>query len=379
MSDVRERSTTKAYDLAVLILRAQLFHRGHAGVVLEALKTAERVLLLVGSANLGRDTRNPWTFTERRAVILRAIHDIVHEANPDASASVIANAETALVNRIDIVALDDAPYDVDGWLTNVHTFVRNATPAVQPRVCLIGNKRDASSDYLDMFPRWPYLAVTDTRINATAIRKSYFDTDVDLDRKGWTDKGIVFSEVLYPSTIEFLRRFRSTSFFEDMIRERAAEEAYREKYGSGPFLTVDPVVVQSGYVLLIERGGAEGNGKWALPGGFLNPYERLLDGAARECVEETNIFWGSQMNSDAQKAHLKTFVKRSYRFDDPYRSRRASIVTDAFLFRLPDGHSLPRVEGRDDAKKAFWLPISEVRPDQMYDDHAFIIQKLLSL
>lgn len=371
MTDVRGRATAKPYDLAVFIGRFQPFHKGHMGVIEHALESAERVLVLVGSANRARDTRNPFTYQERETLI------------DDALASKLQSGER---ERVDIMPLDDAPYDLDAWLSNVHRFVKNATKAIRPHVALIGHERDQSSDYLKMFPQWDYIAAKDTATNATSVRKAFFTGAGDFHRTGWSDTGEHWPDVIHDSTIDFLNRFRDNPEFARLMREKKAEEAYGAQYGKGPFLTVDPVVTQSGYVLLVERGGPEGNGQWALPGGFLNPYETLLDGAVRECFEETDLFgvaWAgtpSQRMPEAQRtALLKTHLKGSMRFDDPHRSRRASIITEAFLFRLPDSHGLPQVVGKDDAKTAFWLPISEVRPDRLYDDHAFIIDKLLNL
>lgn len=369
MTDIRGRASAKPYDLAVFIGRFQPFHKGHMGVIQQALESAERVLILVGSANRARDTRNPFTFDERASLIWGALGD----SDPQGG-------------RVEIAPLDDAPYDLDAWLANVHRFVRNATKALRPRVALIGHERDQSSDYLKMFPQWDYIAAKDTATNATAVRKAFFAGGVDFHSTAWTDQGEHWGDVLHDTTLNFLTLFRDKSEYARLMQEKKAEEAYKAKYGAGPFLTVDPVVVQSGYVLLIERGGEEGAGQWALPGGFLNPYETLLDGAVRECFEETNLFgpaWPGaieQRMPEPQRTRLlKSYLKGSMRFDDPHRSRRASIVTEAFLFRLPDAHGLPQVEGRDDAKKAFWLPISEVRPDLLYDDHAFILDKLLNL
>lgn len=42
-------------------------------------------------------------------------------------------------------------------------------------------------------------------------------------------------------------------------------------------------------VLLIKRGGHPSLGKWALPGGFVNPDETVEHAASRELLEETGV------------------------------------------------------------------------------------------
>jgi len=37
------------------------------------------------------------------------------------------------------------------------------------------------------------------------------------------------------------------------------------------------------------------------------------------------------------------------------------------------------VKGSDDDRQAFWLPLSQLNPEQLYEDHYFIIQKLLGI
>jgi bifunctional NMN adenylyltransferase/nudix hydrolase len=146
---------------------------------------------------------------------------------------------------------------------------------------------------------------------------------------------------------------------------------YKESWKAAPFpptfMTVDAVVVQSGHVLLVQRGDMPGKGLWALPGGFLNQGETMLDGAIRELKEETKI--------KVPVPVLKGSNKGSKTFDAPNRSQRGRTITQAFYIDLGFAEELPRVKGSDDAEKAFWVPLSEVvaKRDQFFEDHFHII------
>ena len=59
------------FDYLVLIGRFQPFHNGHLAVLQHALRLADKVIVLVGSAGQPRTTRNPFNAGER-AVMIRA-------------------------------------------------------------------------------------------------------------------------------------------------------------------------------------------------------------------------------------------------------------------------------------------------------------------
>jgi bifunctional NMN adenylyltransferase/nudix hydrolase len=176
------------------------------------------------------------------------------------------------------------------------------------------------------------------------------------------------------STFNFLVEFKSTPEYEQIIREREFVETYKKQYASLPyppiFSTADAVVVQSGHILMVKRRAEPGKGLWALPGGYVNANtDKSVEAAMlRELREETQI--------KVPVPVLKGSIVRSKVFDAIGRSPRGRIITHAFHIQLPDGE-LPKVKGSDDAEKAKWVPIAEVRSEECFEDHYEILQHFL--
>lgn len=156
-------------------------------------------------------------------------------------------------------------------------------------------------------------------------------------------------------------------------KNRAEECKYVRDYVNqtqvGPFpvqfITVDPVVFFGDTVLLVRRNNHPGKGKMALPGGFVNFDERLLDAAIRECKEETNL--------ELKKEWL---VGNQY-FDDPKRAPGVRILTQAFCFDVPIGTNVS-VAGGDDALSAWWMPIDRLKKKDLHEDHFDIISAMIT-
>jgi bifunctional NMN adenylyltransferase/nudix hydrolase len=134
-------------------------------------------------------------------------------------------------------------------------------------------------------------------------------------------------------------------------------------------VTVDAIVVQSGHVLLVKRGAMPGKGLWAMPGGFINHDERINDAVIRELREETGIKIPDKV--------LKGCIVEKDVFDDPNRSSRGRTITHAFLIHLSPDISLPKVKGGDDAAKAKWVPISNLKQEDFFEDHYHVLQNMI--
>ena len=131
------------------------------------------------------------------------------------------------------------------------------------------------------------------------------------------------------------------------------------------------VVVQSGHILLVERKARPGKGLFALPGGFVDQGETLINACIRELREETRL--------KVPEPVLHGSLKGQRVFDDPYRSARGRTITHAFMFDLKPDTSLPKVKGGDDAKSAFWLPLSALQPERLFEDHFHIIRAMTGM
>jgi bifunctional NMN adenylyltransferase/nudix hydrolase len=266
---------------------------------------------------------------------------------------------------INIEENPDTIYNDQAWAVRVQALVAKHTKPGD-KVGIIGHKKDDSTFYLDMFPQWGFENVELIEfLSAVNIRDLYFKRDVNMS----FIKGVVPE-----STFNFLVEFKDSSEYEQIIREREFVINYKKQYASLPyppiFSTADAVVIQSGHILLIKRRAEPGKGLWALPGGYVNAAtdKSVEDAAIRELREETLIKVPAPV--------LRGSIVRSKVFDAIDRSPRGRIITHAFFIRLPDGE-LPKVKGSDDAEKARWVPIAEVRSEECFEDHYEIIQHFL--
>src|SRR5258708_5637218 len=61
------------------------------------------------------------------------------------------------------------------------------------------------------------------------------------------------------------------------------------RYPQRPILGVGAIIIESGRVLLVERGHEPLKGYWSLPGGVVEVGEKLAEGIRREVLEETGL------------------------------------------------------------------------------------------
>ena len=110
------------------------------------------------------------------------------------------------------------------------------------------------------------------------------------------------------------------------------------------------IIVHDGALLLVQRGVAPGQGKWAVPGGRVEFGETLRAAVAREVREETGI--------TVTVGEFAGWVERIGEEGTHF------VILDFFAQPEPPGQTL--VPG-DDAADAMWVPIADIPAFDLVD------------
>jgi bifunctional NMN adenylyltransferase/nudix hydrolase len=333
------------YRFGVYIGRFQPFHIGHLKTVKLALEHSDQLILILGSHRTAPDIRNPWSSQERIEMIRACL-----------------SAEE--MQRVHFLPIRDFLYSDNLWLTAVQQQVFAITNH-SSSVVVLGHRKDSSSYYLDLFPQWDFIETGNYQnLNSTQIRKAYFES-VDP----------TYRNLLPTAIAKFLATFQTSDRYLVLCEEYRFIQSYQKSWSQAPyppiFVTTDAVVVQSGHVLVVRRKASPGLGLIALPGGFLQQDETLVEGMLRELREETRL--------KVPLPVLRGSIVDQQTFDNPGRSLRGRTITHAYFIQLKAGE-LPPVKGSDDADKAWWMSLADLyaHEDQIYEDHLQIIQHFVS-
>ncbi len=342
-------------SLGVFIGRFQPFHQGHLYSIIQALKSCENLLILIGSSYRARNIRNPWIYAERKKLLENNLlaYDLENK--------------TDLSGRVFYGALRDYLYSDAAWTMDVRTHIQKINPESKP-VAIVGFDKDHSTYYLKLFPEYGRIPINNYKnLNSTPIRLAYFTN-------GKTD-----FEALPKTTQKFLEDFKQNEQNPEYLRLREEYElilSYKKAWAHTPyppiFFTTDAVVICQEKILLVQRKNPPGKNLWATPGGFLEINERTSQGLLRELIEETQI--------EVSPLLLQQSVICMKLFDHPERAQVGRVITHAGLIKL-DLPECPKVKAHDDALVAKWWDLKDLikLEDQMHDDHYQIIRDLLGL
>ncbi len=138
------------------------------------------------------------------------------------------------------------------------------------------------------------------------------------------------------------------------------------KHREHPALTVDIVVLALVdarlKVLLVKRRSPPFEGRWAIPGGFVEPGETLENAARRELREETGAKPG-----DLEQLHT---------FGDPGRDPRGWTISVVYVgWPGRDAIQDQRLQAGSDAQQIAWFDTANLPP--LAFDHAGILNHAL--
>jgi bifunctional NMN adenylyltransferase/nudix hydrolase len=345
---------TMSKRIGVLIGRFQGYHYHHHEHLRRAALDNDVLVVIVGSPNVRKSIKNPWSVTERMEVI----YDNV-QYDPELASS-----------RVVLRTVPNHPNDAV-WADSVRQTVNQfVTPKSENIVTLYGCDKDASTFYLGLFPEWEKALLPQTDgFDATKLRTEWFRN------KQIVSANLATNPYVPSATIDWLSR---REFNENLQGEWDYYQKEAVTFGNYPFPETlsfncgDSVLVCHNKVLMIRRKANPGKGCLALPGGFKNRDERFFDAAVRELYEETKI--------DIPYTHLMRCLVKSQLFDDPSRSLGIPRNTLAAYFDVSKYYmdiELPLTQASDDAAEVEWVPVDGIlyRTD-VYDDHAVIIYQL---
>jgi bifunctional NMN adenylyltransferase/nudix hydrolase len=331
------------FSVLIYIGRFEPPHNGHFATIRKALEQTEKMLLFIGSHEVCRSLRNPFT-TEERMEMLRI--SLTEEER----------------KKMTFIPIHDSNYNHLEWVKELKEKVQDM--GQEAHTGIIGHKKDSTSYYLDLFPEWEFLEMPllENGLSSTEIRNK------------WLSGTLTEQDKIPLATYSYLKNKESEIWAKNLREEYKLVEEYKKEWAGTPyppvFVAGDALVICNEHILLIKRGAFPGKGLYAMAGGFLDIKESIRHCAIRELIEETGI--------ELSHRELDKSIKDHQVFDDPHREPRGRMISHTFLFCLP-ALELPKLRAADDASEALWYPLKNLKKirTQFAGDHYKIIRKML--
>ena len=334
---------TKKFN-GIIIGRFQPPHEGHIALIRQALSQFKKVVIVFEGDHASRSLRSPFTSRERMAMIQSTL-----------------SAEER--SRLAYTGVRDYFYHPEFWASEVTQRVEEIL-GNQLRV-IFGQEGNSSYPMRALLPDWDSVGTNRNYPHrSSAVRDALFKqqpvekiAELPSEVKKWLKKEMLRSHA-----------------WRALLEEYKSVKRYRESWIQAPYppvlTTTDCLVVHKNHILLIKRKNAPAQGLLALPGGFLESRETILQGAIRELKEETGI--------QVQTSDLLKRIKGSYVFDYPLRSARGRTITHSFFIYLAQDKR-PNLRSDDDASEAFWMPFTDLfkRESEFCEDHLQMILHFL--
>jgi len=334
------------FSALIYIGRFEPPHNGHFATIRTALEQTKKMLLFIGSHEVCRSLRNPFTTEERMEMLSISLTEEERK-------------------KITFIPIHDSNYNHLEWVKELKEKVLDNEPMTIERIGIIGYKKDRTSYYLDLFPEWEFLEMPlfANGLSSTEIRDK------------WFSETLTEQEQIPLAVYKYLKNKESEIWAKNLKEEFKAVEEYKKGWAGTPyppiFVAGDALVICREHILLIKRGIFPGKGLYAMPGGFLESREPIRYCAIRELMEEAGI--------ELSYRELDNSIKDYQVFDDPHREPRGRMISHTFLFDL-HAPELPKLKAGDDASEAMWYPLKDLKKirELFAGDHYKIINNMLS-
>ena len=356
-------AANRKLDYIVFMLRGSGLHIGHFNIIEYGLTIAHKVIIFFGSDNRPRTIKDPFTCEERIEMLARVYRD-----QPEIWSRLIVSTLGDHARNEDFVIAAQNKVDrlicIDGGIISEST------------VGITGYTKDTSSFYLNIFPEWeffpaPYTPPVDGFVlDATNVRNVLFS-----DTNTLSEIVDILIDIVPTPVLQYFIEWSKTDAYRYIMQYRHDVKIFKEKLVNYPnnYVATDAMLVCGDYILLITRGKI-GKGLLALPGGFLEVNLRIEENLYKELDEEAMI---EVPVSELKKAFLGYHVE-----DTVNRSERCRIMTHMGVFNLESiGYSntnRPKVTGGDDASHADWYLMDDLKTEDFFEDHKFLVERGLA-